>query len=265
MKKTILLAVLVAFAAVAFAQDTVKKPAKGDWGLGFRLQGLGNLMLGEFDQDVFGNSQLLARKYMSNKIVIRAALGVGVDNSESRFASSIIDEIGDRTFRTDSSFRQTTSAVSFSIAPGAEYHLASAATRLDPYVGFVIPIGFQSATTVEIDDELKITDQADGKVQYNRDLATKRDLDGGLSFGFSALAGFNYFFSNNIAIGAEYNLGLVINSIGGNYKERIAGSIQNSPDETDITNIDNEFTGRVEDSSTKVSVSSVGINLSIFW
>ncbi|MFK7970022.1 MAG: outer membrane beta-barrel protein [Bacteroidia bacterium] len=265
MKKLLLLVSILALTLCSFAQEAPKKPAGGDWGIGFRIQGLGNILVGDFDKDVFGNSQILARRYFTNRIAVRASLGINARNGESRFASSITNQVGDRSLRTDSTYNVTTSALTFSFAPGAEYHLQSAAARLDPYVGFSIPIGFQSATTTEIDDELKITDQANGEVQYSRDLATKRELDGGLSFGFSALIGFNYFVSSNIALGAEYNLGLMINSIGGNYQEREVGSVQQSSDPTDVISIDNTFTGRIEESATNFNLSTVGVNLSIFW
>lgn len=265
MKKAVLLVLILATASFIFAQEAPKKPAQGDWGLGFRIQGLSNFLIGEFDEDALGTPQLLARRYLTNRIVVRTAFGINARNGDTRFENSFLSSQDGTPVRIDTLYRETSSQLNISFSPGAEYHFTSSAARLDPYVGFVIPIGLAGSTTTEVDDELKITNQENGDILYNKDIAASTELDGGLSFGFSILAGFNYFVSNNIAIGAEYNLGLLINNLGGNYRSREAGSIQQSADPTDILSVDNDFAGRREESTTNVTLSSVGVNLSIFW
>jgi opacity protein-like surface antigen len=266
MKKLILLFSLLAFGTLLVAQssktDNITKPKPGSWGFGFGVEGLGDVIVGGFNEDAFGNSQLLVRRYFTDRVVLRGALGINSESGDVRFENFFNTTFNGENARTDSLFRQTSSQLTFSISPGLEYHMVSSASKLDPYLGFAIPIGLMGATKTESDDELTITALDDGATLYARDLAGSTELDGGLSFGFTAIAGFNFFFSPNMAIGAEYNLGMIINNMGGNFRSREAGTIETNGE---LTTVDNDFTGRIEQSNTTVGLSTVGVNLSVFW
>lgn len=265
MKKVLLLLTTLAIASLSFAQSDLIKPAKGDWGLGFRFQGLGNVLVGSFDQNSLGQPQLLARRYLTDRIVVRTTFGLNMQSDELTQSSDFAGTFNGAAARIDSAFSQSVSSLGFSLAPGVEYHLASSASRLDPYVGAYIPVAFQGATTEEIDNRLTVTSSEDGSTLFNSDLSTTTEIDGGLGIGFGVVAGFNWFVASNVSLGAEYNLGLLINSVGGNYTERTVGSIQPNADPNNVQAIDNQETGQVELSSTGINLNTLGVNLSIFW
>lgn len=264
MKKITVLLIFLTSISFVFAQNegSSMKPKAGSWGIGFGVEGLGDVIIGGFNEDAFGNSQLLVRRYFTDRVVVRGTMGINAQSGDVRYENFFASTFNGENVRVDTFFRQTSSQMTFSIAPGMEYHMTSSAAKLDPYLGFAIPIGFLGATKTEGDDELTISSLSNGTTLYARDVASSTEIDGGLSFGFSAIAGFNFFFSQNMAIGAEYNLGMMINNLGGNYRAREAGTIETNGT---LSNVDNDFTGRIEESTTSVGLSSVGVNLSIFW
>jgi len=183
------------------------------------------------------------------------------------YRNSLVDSISSsRATLKDSLILTTVNALSFSFSPGIEYHLKSNAARLDPYVGAVIPFAFQGESTTEVTEDIEFFDFASEEIIYDQNLTTTTTNPGSIQIGLNLLAGFNYFISDNIAIGAEYSLGFGMTSIGGNVTFQSAGTIQATEDPTNILTIDETTTVELSASSMTGSLNTRGgSNISMFW
>lgn len=268
MKKYVTLIVCgLLFLPAAFAQV---KPLAGDFGLGFRLTGLQNIGFDSFDTDETNNldlPQVLVRYYLSEKIALRTTLGISLKNSSTDYNFSYIDSV--RFFDpvlVDSTNNNSIDQFSFSINPGAEYHLASQASRIDPYIGLSIPITLVGATTLTEDLDYTQSVVADNVPLFREDISTKERTDGGFRIGMDLLAGFNYFFTDNFSIGAEYALGFGYTRIGGTVEMTRTGVRQVSPNSNDIEPVNESERFTLLNSGTDMGVSATGgVNVSIFW
>ncbi len=260
------LSVLILIASVTVAQAQLK-PAKGDLGLGFNLQGLSNLSLNNFSKDDFGVPQVLVRYYLSPKYSLRAQVGFSMQNGESVYRNSFVDSLSaSRATLKDSTIKTSHSSMNFSFSPGIEYHLKSNAARLDPYVGAVIPFSFSGESVTEVDERITFYDFASEKTIFDKDVTSTTNEPGAILVGLNLLAGFNFFISDNIAVGAEYSLGFGMTSVGGDVTFKSAGSIQATEDPTNILKVDQTTTVELSSSIMSGSLSSRGgINISIFW
>lgn len=248
-----------------FAQAQLK-PEAGSVGLGFRLTGIANVSFSNFMQTGLSGQQLpdpvglfggtsisvnaiapqemmFGRYYLSSDLALRVGLGI---NSAS-MKSSTVDSVGANILTTD----DQTSAFSFGISAGVEKHFASAASKLDPYAGAQINFGSIGKIKNEFHSNLNTDPAVDNTVVT--------ELAGGSNFGVGLLAGFNYFFSDNFAIGAELGWGFSSTSVGGDWTQTstaISGSTT-----TTSTSI-----GTAKSSSSGFGVgSTAGVNASIFW
>ena len=259
--KNFLLSVLVLFiAGSAFSQT---KPVAKDISLGFQITGLSNIAFSEWGTDAFNLPQVLGRYYLSDKIALRARLGVNFNNSTTDFDRTTFQVDGvPNAVRIDSSLRTENSGFVFSISPGVEYHLASEAAKLDPYVAASIPFAIQGPTSSETDIDVAQLDAA-GETLYREDVNTKLTADGGISVGLNLIGGFNYFFTPKVAIGAEYAIGFAYNDIGGTVRVAQTGTINN---QGSITSVD--LNENLQNSTTSLELgvrSTAGVNVSIFW
>jgi opacity protein-like surface antigen len=265
MKKLwLLLFVLIASSSLAQAQ---LKPVKGDLGLGFRFSGLADLSLDEFSTDAFGAPQVLVRYYLSNKFALRASIGVDLNSGQTALRSSVLDSVNfDTIRRIDSTVKTSVDRLGFSITPGIEYHLKSQAAKLDPYVGVTIPISYLGGVTTESDEEISIYDFGSEQDVFISELTTTLEEPGALSFGVNLLGGFNYFFSDNFAIGAEYSLGFIYTSIGGDNIQTTKGTIQPTSDPTNVLVVDSRSELDLTGTNLSLGVATAGgVNISIFW
>lgn len=234
MKKALFLLIILSVAfTTAYGQkkkkpvDNGSKPIAGNIGLSFRLTGISNTGFNSFNVNSFSkNNELLVRYYVTPKIAFRGSFGVQTQNDKfySKEDTTYIFEsiskpaqsgIGVAVSTTiDSSVKSS----GFSFAPGIEYHLGSS-PKLDPYVGGQIGLGYVGATTARY--VYTSSDFFTGGNGFTGETIaeTKMDLTsvtpGGFQFGLSLLSGFNYFFSDHIAIGAEYSIGFGSARIGG--------------------------------------------------
>ncbi|MFK7922024.1 MAG: outer membrane beta-barrel protein [Bacteroidia bacterium] len=242
------------------------KPLAGDWGLGFRITGLQNVSLENFRSDQFDIPQGLGRYYLSDRLAVRLSFGVQSNSSTSDYTFGYTDEVRFPTaYRVDTVTRTTVSQFGLNFSPGMEWHMAMESPKLDPYVGAEIPISYLGAETVSFDNEFQYLD-ADGAVVYKSDINTRTETAGGLSVGLNLIAGFNYFITDKIAVGAEYNLGAAYSQLGGDIKVSQTGIIQPTPNVDQQVPINDNFT--VKNVTTTIGVglaSSGGIHFSIFW
>ncbi|MEM7658329.1 MAG: hypothetical protein AAF399_19540 [Bacteroidota bacterium] len=259
---TILL-ILIGLVQVGLSQN---KPVAGDISLGFRVTGLNDVSLREWNQDAFGTPEVMGRYFISDQLAVRARIGANVGGNSAEFSDQYIDSVRfGEPLRIDSATVTRQSGATFSFSPGAEYHLNADASRLDPYVGAELLFGFKGATENEIDlDYQRVT--ADAIAVYREDLNTKVNRAGGISVGFNILGGFNYFFTEKIAIGAEYAIGYLYRREGGDVRVATTGSLIPGGDPTNVVPV--AQTDVFQELSTESSFftgSTVGINFSVFW
>jgi hypothetical protein len=173
-----LLGVAVA-ASVAFTQDVTPEINAGTKALLFTFDGLSNLGAGAYNGGIGG------KYYLMSPLALRASLAFGAssqDNGEDVYGSS--------------------SAMSFGISAGAEYHLGFA--RVSPYVGG--EIGF-STTSTKIEDST-----ATAKVTLTNMTATPgtNPVLGyvpGNALMVSGIGGVEFFITKELSLSAEYALG----------------------------------------------------------
>lgn len=136
-------------------------------------------------------SGIRLRIFNSESSAIRLGLFLGGTNTETitQDADNDLDLL--ELIDVDKSF-------SFSIRPGYEKHFAGT-DRLSPYVGAELLIGITSTTT---ESQTQYTDDNGDPAAYNT--ITK----GGTStFGLNLVAGTDFYFADNIYLGAEIGFG----------------------------------------------------------
>lgn len=187
-------------------QDTVKKnltrlPRGGDVGFTFNFIGfLDTISIGSF-KDHIGNDALLMRYYLDDRSALRWGFGFNSDNEKV----SRVDSVGSSQVDSSITYKRT----DFFISPGYEKHFISG-KNLDPYLASVVSIGKIGRTKVR-----SMVTATDTTGKSLSDITF--DMDGGYSIGINLIAGFNYFFSEKISIGAEYGFGINTSRYGGDW------------------------------------------------
>ena len=209
MKKLIpSLSLAICISVVSIAQDDgvdTYKPLKSDWGFSLNLTGLVSSMALGSMADSNGNQFFVVKHMLRDDLAFRA--GFGITSWGNKWSS--VDSVfiaGPSLVEWDSSFTR----VDLFFAPGLEKHFA-ATSRLDPYMGAELKIGLLGKSTMKSNTITSTLDSTGGTV----DVTGK--MTGGSSIGVNLIAGFNYFFSNRISIGAEYSWGFNSSSVGGDW------------------------------------------------
>lgn len=130
---------------------------------------------------------------------IRVGLHIGGSKEETVTAQPDEDNDIPELIDTEKNF-------SFSIRPGYEKHFAGT-ERLSPYVGGEILFGMSSTTLEE-----QSWDDAKPGEDGGEDVGTLTTKDGTTTFGVNALAGFDFYFTNNLYLGAEIGFGFAASS-----------------------------------------------------
>ena len=205
-KLSITLAIILASTFIVNAQSDTLKSRDGDWGFALNLTGLiSNISLGNVT-DGNNNNAILAKHHLTDDKVLRLGFGIKSVSNKWLLEDSISLGSGNRALQTIDS---TESRIDFSVSVGYEKHLGST-RRLDPFIGGELMIGRIGGT--KIDASTDITD-----VTGTEKIQDITQIDGGFNFGLNFIAGFNYFFSERISIGAEMSLGYLYTSSGGDY------------------------------------------------
>lgn len=256
---------LIAVLGLSTAAQAQLKPEAGSMGFGFRINGIANTALtnwtntglaGESIVDPLGllgaptavtdlvpQEMFFGRYYISSDLAIRVGLGIN--------SLSFKTEDTDTVVATPTTSDTKTSAFSFGINAGVEKHFASAAAKLDPYAGAQISFASLGAVKQEANTEVGGT----SPITINQ----VNSLSGGSSFGIDLLGGFNFFFTDNFALGAEFGWGFHSTKMGGEYTTET--SVTNAG--TTVTT-SGEGTSTVSHSGFRVG-STAGVNASIFW
>lgn len=262
MKKIVFsLLVFLGIAASVSAQTERIKPVAGDMGLGFKVSGIADVKISDWKTDHFAIPQLLYRYYVSDKFAVRAGLGLNLSNKsysskyENRPTGSSVNTKVDSTYTIKNTI--------FSIDPGVEYHLGSPATKVDPYIGAVISVSMKGKTETSDHQVRSQYDYSSNAYLSQSDLTVRTVTPGGMGFGGSLVCGFNYFFSDNFAIGAEYMLGYNTVTTSGDSEVSTTG-FQGVPGSvTPISTISRWTTKNTEALGSIRSTG--GVNLSVFW
>lgn len=251
---------LLGVAGTLSAQTTERiKPVAGDMGIGFKLTGISNVSFNDWKADHFNVPQLLYRYYVADKFAIRASVGFSMVNKTG--AEKYENIVGATRTLFDSTYSMK--SMNFSFDPGFEYHLGSPATKVDPYIGLTVPISYQGATETETRIVTDDFDLSSSTYLFQSDLTTRVKTPGGLGIGGGFLLGFNYFFSDNFAIGAEYIIGASMVNTGGDRETSVNGftGVPGSITPISTTTRTNIKTGDLNGSIR----STGGVNVSVFW
>lgn len=194
MKKIIILTVVLATAFSMYAQ----RPAAGDVGFTFGIRGLADL--GAKAKTSQARS-LLFRYYLADDMAVRLGARLAMESSTAT---------DDQTTTSGFLYTDKVNSSEIAIAVGIQKSLGSH-DRLEPYVGADLSIGMSGSG---YSNRTEVTDatRAGGTVGDFAEMVVKNGS--GLMFGITPLIGFNFFFTENFAFGAEFGWGLGINSQG---------------------------------------------------
>lgn len=288
MKKVLLSALALAISTCAFAQkkkkpvvvETGLKPGKGLYGVGFRLNAFNTTAITAWNPTSFINgAEGLGRYYITDKIVAR--IGLGINNTSIKNDTSLTEKGlfggGDPAFAnkitkttTKGAYSQTSTA--FLLNPAIEYHFGGT-DKLDPYVGAQISFGTRGATTTNSSKDISSVLDENNLNLGSSKVVTKVVAPGGSMFGFAPIIGFNYFFADKFAIGAEYQIGFTNTKTGGKEVTTVTSDIatlknaSNPNSGLDLVSLKPPATERtINNATTTFAVrSTAGINLSYFF
>ncbi len=179
MKKVFLALIFAATSMVAFAQ----KPASGDHSFSFGVTGLSNL--GVAAPHFTGT--LLFRHYISDNMAAR--VGLNLSTTSNKYSAM------------NDSIKFNSSSTSWAISLGVQ-HDFTGTEKLEPYIGVDLVLGGGSSK---------------GDSTWMTGLGTTADTyKGGSTFRFGLVpcVGFNYYFTDWFAIGAEFGYGFTSTSTG---------------------------------------------------
>jgi len=241
---------LIASTFTVNAQSDTLKPVKGDWGFSLNISGIINNITVENNKDSLGQYNLFARHYLKNDLALRLGFGVAYTKNNTFNEDSVtIVSTGSRALQVQDS---SVSRFDFKVSVGIEKHLGKT-KRLDPYVGGDLTILRIGSTNTDVN--LDVTDVTG----TYKEVTTNR-VDGGFGFGLTGVAGFNYFISKNLSLGAEFGYGFIYSKAGGDY----SNSKNITPVSGDGT--DTFSSGKVGQSQTIIGATPTGgIMLSFFF
>jgi len=253
MKKVLVFSFACLLAASAAVAQI--KPVTGDWGLGFKLDGINSTSITHWN----GNgTQIFGRYYFTDKVAMRLGFGINTYNSKEDNTYDVKDannvNIGTQTATIK------TTQFGFGIMPGVEYHMGSAASKLDPYVGAEIMLNSLGKMKMTNDSTESISQNGNSS-NYTQNITMEKG--GSFTFGINALVGFNYFFSDNFAIGAEYKWGFNSTSTGGDFST--TGTTSTSINGNTTNTVINK-TGSMKKSAGNLNVAGMGgLNLNVYF
>ncbi len=221
MKKIILLISLCVISMVSVAQNdkvTPRQPVKGDKTISFNFAGIATTTL-TLNTDPLNQAQLIDFRYfMYDDLALRIGLGL---NNLTTTTTTTNDSTGGLPLIETSNKNKATG---FSIGLGVERHFKTTSKTIDPFIGpgiYVTKLGKNKVTATN-----KST-MANGDYTDTR---TETINPGGFVLGVAVNAGFFWYFTQSLALGASFSIGYGTGSVGG---------------DTDVTNTVTNSTGGV--------------------
>src|SRR6185295_8553630 len=186
MKKLFSLLLLCMITVAAFAQ----KPTASDMAFTFGLNGLSQIGV---SSDFGGMGTLLFRYYLSDNMALRARLDLLI--SSDKF---------DQTDTSQVEEHDKTSSHMVTLHLGVQKNMGTDLKRIEPYIApeLVFALG-----KLNITDNTSITDE-------NNSTQIKTEPGGTMSIGLVLNVGFNYWFTDHLALGAEFGYGLQVSHTG---------------------------------------------------
>lgn len=205
MKKLFIAVSLIASSFAAFAQ----KPVAGDKGFTFGVNGLGAFGLGGTNQTTASSSgtitpTLLFRYYLADDMAVRAGLNYG--RSGKTTTNDLTSTAGTKTETKTGGNGQ------FAITLGIQKSLGSS-EKLEPYVGADLLFGVGKVNGT-LEQTTTVTDATKAGGTNGDYTKTTNTLASQTRIGILPAVGFNYYFSDKFAFGAEFNWGFVYNNTG---------------------------------------------------
>jgi len=194
MKKTILSLAFVAMGIAAFAQ----KPAAGDKTAEFNLMfqtGTAPVSYGLGATALPGTPELRLRYFMADDMAIRVKIGLGSTSTTTKQTATIGGASVEAETKTKSGF-------GLALTPGIEKHFAGS-SKLSPYVGAELPIGFGTGATVEVSNG----DNAAGTPTGTGD-SYKSEAGSQFNLGLRLVLGADYYVADGLYLGLEGGLGI---------------------------------------------------------
>lgn len=183
MKKLMLVAVLAGVTSFASAQF---KPEGGQKTLEVNFTPLGGAPI--------SINGIKLRMFNDATTAYRLGLNVNFASSKTRTGTTADGSV---------ELYDKASALGISLQPGIEKHMAGT-TRLSPYIGGILDIGFQSSKDVS---------EFEGATANQVEETTIKGANGFFRVGVNAVAGADYYVTNKVYIGVEIGYGLqLVNS-----------------------------------------------------
>jgi hypothetical protein len=271
MKKMMMVAIATVLTTGLFAQNM---PSAGDNAFGFTMTGLSNVSFGNFGNTIISNATisdpigvitagydtplnavipqqaLMYKRYYDNGLASRLQLGINSLNVKSSFSDSTGIPMEYATSE------ESVKGFTIGLGIGLEKHMSTDASKVDPFVGADLLFGFLTGFNYTGTSDVV----GDG---YSSNSEFNVDYPGGMGLALNAICGFNYFFSDNISIGAEVGLGFGMVKTGGEWTSE---SIYTYDDGVSSTTTTINDRGEYSNSSSGIQVNSRGtVNASIYW
>jgi hypothetical protein len=209
MKKTILSLAFVAMGVAAFAQKPVAGDKTAEFNLSFQT---GTAPVSYGLGATAGIPELRLRYFMADDMAVRVKIGLGSSSTTTNQSATI----GGTEVNAET---KTSTGFGFALTPGIEKHFAGS-TRLSPFVGAELPIGFASGATVDITN----SNNAGGAPTASGDSYNSK---GGSQFtiGLRLVLGADYYIADGLYLGLEGGLGIFnMTSVGeGSVKTKTVG------------------------------------------
>lgn len=199
MKKSILLlAVATIFAFTAEAQTN--KQVAGSKSMEIQFAPLGN--------NPFSINGIKYRSFKSETSAIRLTANINYNSSSDPILNGNVLPLGTDFGGSDSSeveMFNKSRAFGLTLRPGMEWHLVGT-DKLSPYYGAEAIIGY--STTTQLDDYYNVhTNDAGDLVESVQQKSLKNST---MTLGLSGVAGLDYYFAQNIFLGAELSYGFTM-------------------------------------------------------
>lgn len=148
------------------------------------------------------------RYFNSETSAIRATIFVGGMRSEDPYADvdAIEFELGDQTYTNGERLNDINSSFDFTIRAGYEKHF-DGTDRVSPYIGGEIDFGSGNSKTTQERFTLTGTQEGDNIVASAPVLWELTETTPYTRFGVNAVAGFDFYFADNVYLGAELGFG----------------------------------------------------------
>lgn len=194
MKKTILSLAFVAMGIAAFAQKPVAGDKTAEFNLSFQT-GTAPVSYGLGSTALAGTPELRLRYFIADDMAVRVKIGLGSSSTTTKQTATIGGSEVTAETKANTGF-------GVALTPGIEKHFAGS-SRLSPFVGAELPIGFGSGATNEVSNG----DNAAGTPTGNGD-SFKSKAGSQFNIGLRLVMGADYYIADGLYLGLEGGLGI---------------------------------------------------------